>query len=186
MTSPHDTGDRPASRPAEALECERRLDPLAAAYHRFADTVIPSGARPWLRGEWLGHALHPALTDLPIGFWTSSWLLDLGGGRRGRRAAQAFAGLGVLAAVPTIATGATEYLGLDDERKRRVGVVHALVNATATFCYLRSWQARRRGHHLVGVGWGQVGAAVATVGGYLGGHLAFGSSPAGPGERHTG
>ena len=30
-----------------------------------------------LRGRPLGHALHPALTDLPIGFWTSAAVLDV-------------------------------------------------------------------------------------------------------------
>lgn len=29
-----------------------------------------------LRGGRLGHPLYPALTDLPIGFWTSAWVLD--------------------------------------------------------------------------------------------------------------
>ena len=28
-------------------------------------------------GRWLGHPLHPALSDLPIGFWAGSMLLDL-------------------------------------------------------------------------------------------------------------
>src|SRR5439155_1177390 len=31
-------------------------------------------------GRWLGHPLHPALSDLPIGFWAGSALLDLTGG----------------------------------------------------------------------------------------------------------
>ena len=29
-----------------------------------------------LKGDWLGHPLHPMLTDLPIGFWTSAVTLD--------------------------------------------------------------------------------------------------------------
>jgi len=28
-------------------------------------------------GRWAGHALHPALSDLPIGFWSGSLLLDV-------------------------------------------------------------------------------------------------------------
>ena len=31
-------------------------------------------------GRWLGHPLHPALSDLPIGFWAGSMLLDLTNG----------------------------------------------------------------------------------------------------------
>src|SRR2546423_4253089 len=30
-----------------------------------------------LRGGWLGHPLHPVLTDLPLGLWTGSVLLDM-------------------------------------------------------------------------------------------------------------
>ena len=28
-------------------------------------------------GRWIGHPLHPALSDLPIGLWTSATLLDV-------------------------------------------------------------------------------------------------------------
>jgi sugar/nucleoside kinase (ribokinase family) len=71
----------------------------------------------------------------------------------------------------------TDYLGLDEEPSRRVGVVHAVGNALATFLYARSWQARRRGHHSAGVAFGWAGATAATAAAYLGGHLAFGSTP---------
>src|SRR5271165_7393586 len=30
-------------------------------------------------GRWLGHPLHPALSDLPIGLWSGALLLDLTG-----------------------------------------------------------------------------------------------------------
>ena len=33
-----------------------------------------------LRGEWLGHAVHPLLTDVVLGTWTSAHVLDLFGG----------------------------------------------------------------------------------------------------------
>src|SRR5919199_3418046 len=38
--------------------------------------------KDFLHGRWLGHALHPALTDLPVGLWTGSLLLDLVGARK--------------------------------------------------------------------------------------------------------
>src|SRR5689334_15275525 len=31
-------------------------------------------------GRWLGHPLHPALSDLPIGLWAGALILDLAGG----------------------------------------------------------------------------------------------------------
>src|SRR5258708_27879862 len=31
----------------------------------------------FLHGKWLGHALHPALTDVPLGAWTVTAVLDI-------------------------------------------------------------------------------------------------------------
>jgi uncharacterized membrane protein len=158
------------------LEEDARLDRGAGVLDRAAATVAPPGqVRDLLRGEPLGHLLHPMLTDLPIGFWTSASVLDLVGGRRSRRAATMLVALGVISAVPTAASGLADFTGLGPAR-RRVAVVHAVANGTATVLYARSWLARVRGCHGAGVALALCGAAVATLGGYLGGHLAFGSS----------
>ena len=31
----------------------------------------------FLHGTWLGHPLHPVLTDIPLGAWTAALLLDV-------------------------------------------------------------------------------------------------------------
>jgi hypothetical protein len=124
-----------------------------------------------LRGEWLGHPLHPVLTDLPIGFWTSAWVLDFLPGQRA--AAQKLVGLGLLSAVPTALAGVADANTVGREKDRTV-TRHAIANATATTLYALSWWQRRRGHHWRGVVVGQFAAAAATVGGYLGGELVFG------------
>jgi len=69
-------------------------------------------------------------------------------------------------------TGLADWGGLDPAA-RRVGLVHAATNLTATALYMRSYGLRRRGHHAACVGWGLVAATVATVGGHLGGVLAY-------------
>ena len=71
----------------------------------------------------LGHPLHPVLTDLPIGFWTSAWVLDLIGGEDHAPAAQLLVGLGLLSTVPTIATGAADWTALP-RRDKRLGLLH--------------------------------------------------------------
>ncbi len=134
-----------------------------------------------VRGKPLGHPLHPALTDLPIGFWTSSLLLDIIGGRRFATASRALVGVGVISAVPTVVAGLADLPTLS-ARKRRVAVVHAVSNAVATLLYVKSWALRRR-HRIVGVGFGLVAATTATFGGYLGGWLAFGEER--PRDRST-
>lgn len=149
------------------------LDRLADPLQRAVQAALPPGpAHDVLRGAWLGHPLHPMLTDLPIGFWTSAWVLDLVGGRRSQPVADALVGLGVLSAVPTIAAGLADWSALG-KVDRRTGVVHACCNVVATALYARSWSARRRGRRAAGVALGMAGAAAATAGGYLGGHLVF-------------
>jgi hypothetical protein len=162
--------------PTEAIEASAGLDPAAARLRSLA-LAVPPATRSFLGGDWLGHALHPAMTDLPIGCWTSSMMLDFLGGRSARAASQRLTGWGVLLAVPTLATGLTAYSGVEDDASKRTGVVHAAGNGIATVAYAISWRRRRAGHHGRGVMWGLVGATAATAAGYLGGHLAF-SEPA--------
>lgn len=119
-----------------------------------------------------GHPLHPVLTDLPIGFWTSAWVLDLIGGERHAPSATLLTGLGVLSVVPTAATGAADWRSLS-RRDKPLGLLHAASNVTATALYTASWLARRRGDRRRGLVLGHLGAAAATVGGALGGELVF-------------
>jgi uncharacterized membrane protein len=124
---------------------------------------------------WLGHPAHPPLTDLPIGFWTSAWLLDIVGGKRSARAARRLIGAGVLSAVPAVLTGLGDAAPMTNAR-RRIAVVHAGFNAAATAAYAMSWWSRRGDRRATGILLGMVGATLATAGGYLGGHLAFEST----------
>jgi uncharacterized membrane protein len=157
----------------DRLEHEERLDSAAAVLAR-ANDVVASGTRgEVLHGQWLGHALHPLMTDLPLGCWLASGLLDLGGGRRGRAASRRLVGIGLLFAVPTALTGVADYSHVGEQRDRRIAVVHAAGNAAVMGFYLLSWRARRAGHHWRGTGWGLAGGGLAWFTGYLGGHLSF-------------
>jgi uncharacterized membrane protein len=166
------------------LEQSSALDPATRV---LADVraAMPSELQDELGGKRLGHPLHPMLTDLPIGFWTSAWVLDLVGGKRSAKAAQTLVGLGVLTAVPTAASGLVDW-GALTPGKRRAAVVHLAANASATAVYAASYLARRRGERGRGIWLGMVASGLATVGGYLGGHLAFGqdSLEAGRSEEH--
>jgi hypothetical protein len=84
------------------------LDTLAKAVQGPLSSAVratgPVGqtVKDFLHGVWLGHALHPALTDVPIGAWTAGVLFDLIGFDD---AADASFALGSLAAVPTALSG---------------------------------------------------------------------------------
>lgn len=156
-----------------ALARDDRLDAGRSVLSAAAG-AIPEGARPWLRGDWLGHPVHPALTDLPIGFWTAASVLDVVGGRRAAPAATWMVGLGLASVPPTVAAGLVDWEAMPPS-KQRVGVVHAASNLAATALYGLSFAARRRGQRGRGALFALAGMGVATAGGLLGGHLAFGS-----------
>jgi nitrite reductase/ring-hydroxylating ferredoxin subunit/uncharacterized membrane protein len=157
----------------ERIESMAPLDRVVEPAHRVVTGVLPQGpVKDALHGVWLGHPLHPLLTDLPIGFWTSAWVLDIIGGRKSQPAADALVAYGVVSALPTAAAGLADWSELN-KPERRSGLVHAVANIGATALYAWSYVARRRGQRARGVALGMAGAAAATVGGFLGGHLSF-------------
>ena len=92
---------------ARVLERAAWLDRITVPAQRLvAKTVSASaGVRGLLAGTWLGHPLHPLLTDVVIGSWTSAWILDVAGGRDARRSADRLLAVGTLSVAPTVATG---------------------------------------------------------------------------------
>jgi hypothetical protein len=154
------------------LEEARALDRAVRALEPSVRELFGTGARgSVLRGEWLGHALHPVLTDVVLGTWTSASVLDLVGGPGSSASAQRLVGTGLLAFGPTAWAGWAEW-SVAGSRDKRVGLVHAVTNGVAVGVYTASWLARRRGRHGTGAGLALAGAAVSGVGAYLGGHLA--------------
>ncbi len=172
VSSPTTTGGSPLVRVAHAVEGSSSLDAVAEVLAWLSAPVTsPRPLRDLLQGRGLGHALHPVLTDLPVGFWTSAVFLDLVGGKGSRDAARRLLGAGLAAAVPTAATGFAEWHDTANP-ERRVGVAHALLNTTALGLLGTSWIARTRGRHGAGVATGLAGLAAATASAFLGGHLA--------------
>jgi nitrite reductase/ring-hydroxylating ferredoxin subunit len=127
-------------------------------------------------GRWVGHPLHPALSDLPIGLWTGVMVLDATDrdpvGRRGIDAA------GVLSAAGILAAGATALTGLGDwtvsnDQDRRVGLFHGLLNTVALGLQGASLGTRMAGHRGAARALGAASLTVTAAAGYLGGHLVF-------------
>jgi uncharacterized membrane protein len=164
------------------IEQATGTEPIATALTGPAQWLAKGFRGQVLKGNWLGHALHPLLTDLPLGCWLASGLLDLGGGRRSRSASRQLVGLGIIAAVPTAASGLAEWADLTDVRLRRVGAVHAAGNAVMVATYVLSWRARGRHQHWRGVALGLAGGGLGWATGYLGGHMSF-NLAAGVGDR---
>ena len=161
---------------AERLESIEALDGPAQTIARTVRDAIPDGAaKDALSGAWLGHAVHPILTDIPIGTWTSSLLLDWVGGKDGRSAADRLILAGLLAAGVTFASGWSDWSDVEqhDAAVRRSGLVHAATNGTATVLMLSSYVARKRGARGRGKLLSLAGSAALGAGGWLGGHLTY-------------
>jgi nitrite reductase/ring-hydroxylating ferredoxin subunit/uncharacterized membrane protein len=171
----------PAERPtlhrlAEEVGRATAIDGPAEAVAGAVRGAVPRGpVKDALSGTPLGHALHPLLTDLPIGTWTAATLLDVVGGRDARPASERLVAIGILAAAPTAATGLNDWADTTpaSDSVRRVGAVHAVANVAALGLYAASWAARRRGRHGRGVALGLAGLGALSVGGHLGGHLSY-------------
>lgn len=150
--------------------------------------LVPEGpVKDVLDGSVIGHALHPLLTDLPIGTWTSALLLDWLGGSDSEGAADRLIALGLAAAAPTFASGWVEYANADrSDAVRRVGIVHALANGGGAALMATSLAARRNGARGRGKLLALAGGALMGAGAFLGGHLSFGEGvgvgPRSPGE----
>jgi uncharacterized membrane protein len=156
-----------------SLEQNTALDKVGQVLQRVARPLSTPEARKVLGGAWLGHAAHPLFTDLPLGCWLGSGLLDLFGGKGSRKASQRLVAAGLVFAVPTVATGVSDWNTISNDRDRRVGVAHAALNTAVLGAYFMSWRQRRRQHHFRGVMYGLAGGGLAWASGYLGGHLSF-------------
>jgi nitrite reductase/ring-hydroxylating ferredoxin subunit/uncharacterized membrane protein len=146
--------------------------PLAKAVRGLK---APAKVNEALSGTWLGHPVHPLLIVVPMGSWISAVLLDWLGGKDAETAADLLVGAGLAGAVPTVATGYSDWADTEpaSDTVRRIGIVHAAFNATAAGLFAaslaaRAADARGRGKLLALAGLGSVG-----VGGYLGGHLTY-------------
>jgi nitrite reductase/ring-hydroxylating ferredoxin subunit/uncharacterized membrane protein len=150
------------------------LDQVAGVLARAVERAAPSGSsvNEALSGTDLGHPLHPPLTDVVIGAWTSAVALDWLGGKSARPAADWLLALGVLSALPTAAAGLNDWATLDGPT-RRLGLVHATTNVVATGLFATSWLARRAGRRFVGRSLALAGYGTVSVGAFLGGHLSF-------------
>ncbi|HZV48876.1 MAG TPA: Rieske 2Fe-2S domain-containing protein [Candidatus Dormibacteraeota bacterium] len=149
----------------EALD--RLAGPLAGVVGRV---VRPRPVRNLLSGTYLGHPLHPMLTDLPIGAWTMATLLDAVGGPDAEPAADRLVAVGALAAVPTAASGLNDWSDTTGP-ETRLGLLHAAVNLATLGLYLGSLAARLRGSRRWGIRLGRLGLGTMLVASYLGGHL---------------
>ena len=128
----------------------------------------------FLNGTWLGEPLHVVLTDIPIGAWTAALVFDgmdlISKRREFAVAADAAIGIGLAGALGAAITGVTDWQDTDAPA-RRIGMVHGLLNISATTLFiasliLRKKKSRTSGRVLAGLGYA-IMIAAARLGGKM-------------------
>jgi nitrite reductase/ring-hydroxylating ferredoxin subunit len=149
------------------LETAAGLDRVITPLQKAARWIRPGRGRDALHGVWLGHPLHPALAQAAIGAWMSAGVLDVSPGSA--REARRLAGIGLIVSTPAALAGIADW-SEQHEQQMRVGLVHAAANLSALSLYGVSLTTRREGASRA---LRYAGLVAVSVGGFLGGHLAF-------------
>jgi nitrite reductase/ring-hydroxylating ferredoxin subunit/uncharacterized membrane protein len=126
--------------------------------------------KDFLNGVWLGHPLHPAITDVPIGAFVVALVLDIMGGSG--PAATAAIGVGVVFMIIAALVGYADYIDLED-KPRRFGTVHSSLMLLAAVLYLVSFAMRMAGGGDAAVWLSVVGFVIVIGSAYVGGELVF-------------
>jgi nitrite reductase/ring-hydroxylating ferredoxin subunit/uncharacterized membrane protein len=153
-------------------------EPLSKAIRSGYEAAGEAGqrAKNAVHGVWLGHPLHPVFTDVPLGAWTTSLVLDAAGaatGDRGlNRAADLAIAVGLAGAAGAAVTGLTDWSETSG-RARRTGLVHGLLNIAATTLYAAAYVLRRNGSRAAGQSCAIAGYGIAAGAAWFGGELVF-------------
>lgn len=147
--------------------------PFGDVNHRWL-TAVFRPIRPikdLLNGTWLGHPLHPALTDVPIGAFVVAFVLDLVGQPQG-----AFWALvvGQLAFLASVVSGLADYTDTDGTARTRA-TIHGTLMVVAGALAAASIISRDGGATSPTVSVVLLGAALAVMvaGAYVGGDVVF-------------
>ncbi|MFZ1801030.1 MAG: DUF2231 domain-containing protein [Chitinophagaceae bacterium] len=130
----------------------------------------------FLHGTWLGHPLHPILTDIPIGAYTVTAALDvieMCGHKNLKDGADASLAIGLAGAAGAAITGTADWTGTSGQN-RRIGLMHALLNISATLLNATSLVLRKnKSNRKLAMGLSFTALGITTISAYLGGHLVY-------------
>lgn len=164
----------------QTIESQTWLDQLADPLQKWTQSSLASPQwkklKNILHGTWFGHPLHPTITDIPLGSWTSTLLFDMLWLASERpdmaSAADITLVIGLLGSGAAAVTGFTDW-SETDATDRRVGLAHGLLNAGVMTTNLLSYGLRRAGKRRSAIALASLGYAVSLFSAYLGGELSF-------------
>ena len=165
------------------IDRQRWLEPVADILQKVVGGTYKLLGNPgrslktFVHGTWLGHPLHPVITDIPLGAWTLAVLFDIIYLVRGMHgwvsAADLTIFVGLLGALGAAVTGFTDWNETVD-RERRVGVAHGLLNTVVVVVYLVSLIIRLSGGSRgLAILLALIGYVLVLSAAFLGGELVF-------------
>ncbi len=129
-----------------------------------------------LHGTWMGHPLHAAVTDVPVGAWTAAVVMDavdqLSPSNGLRRGADAAVAIGLAGATISAVSGLTDWSATDG-RGRKVGLVHGILNIAAFGLFAASYVMRKSDKREEARALSALGFTIAAGSAWLGGHLVY-------------
>lgn len=171
------------AKPAPAPWTERLSDSLQNGIKALigSNRKPPRRLKSLLHGTGLGHPLHPAITDVPIGAWLLTaildiiWLVDTSANAWAARAALITVIVGLVASLGAFLTGIADWSDTYGP-ERSVGLLHGSLNSLAILIYLASTVLRFGNHahdtSLAAI-LGFVGMVVVLTAAYFGGDMVF-------------
>jgi nitrite reductase/ring-hydroxylating ferredoxin subunit/uncharacterized membrane protein len=167
-----------------SIESQNWLEGFSDGTQKFVGWIFKVGGPPvrWLKnqahGTAFGHPTHPAATDIPVGAWLGTLVLDIVWLATNRSSGTAMASnvlliVGLVGAVISIATGTTDWNDTYG-KERRVGIAHGIINTIATLVYVVALVLRLTGHQFSGFILSTIGLVILFLGAYLGGEMVFG------------
>lgn len=152
---------------------DRWAIPLGEFNHRWLSAVFrPIGPiKDLLNGTWLGHPVHSAVTDVPIGTLVVAVLLDLLGYTS---AADVALVVTVLFMLLSAVTGAADYTDTDGKARARA-TVHSTLMVVALVLLVASLALRAGGSadRTIPAALSILALGIVTAGAFIGGDLVF-------------
>ena len=149
--------------------------PFGDFNHRWLSALFRpiTPIKSFLNGTWLGHSVHAALTDVPVGAFTLAIVFDV---LDLRQAADIAVVIGILSMVAAAVAGLADYTDVDGDA-RTVATVHGTLMVIGLVVYAADLLVFRmnnpQGDRLVAIALGLVGYGLVTAGAWVGGENVY-------------
>lgn len=160
------------------IEEQTVLDRVADPIERGVAAVLDRapGVASVLHGDWLGHPLHAAMVDIPVGSWSAAMVMDLievaTGSKKLRGGADMATTIGLVGALGAAVAGLADWSTTRGADKR-VGFVHGVTNMVIAGLYGGSLLARKGKKRGLGVALSAAGYGLLLFSAWLGGELTY-------------